>query len=305
MPLRELATQFPLQVSHMTVKRIVDMADDPFVVLQTRKKPWLRSTSPPKRLQFAHSQNQKKGEWWQHVVFHDETTYVYEPHPARDYVHIRQSELNQSILSTKLLRPTFQSGRTPILVWAAVAYGFKSQLVWVQRRTEEERRRPKDRLGLDAHQFAEEIHAPYLIPFCKTVAGLNGISLHSVQVVGDNAGWHKGAQNRALQKEAGYQLVPWPPQSPDLNVIENVWNIWKGRLRKRFSRLENLGVSLEGDGAFGEDGTFGRTYTEDELWAAGLEEWDAIEQDKIDELVRTMPQRIKAVIKANGGHTKW
>ena len=53
------------------------------------------------------------------------------------------------------------------------------------------------------------------------------------------------------------------------------------------------------------EGTFGRTYTEDELWTAGVEEWDAIEQHKINELVRTMSQGIKAVIQAKGGHTKW
>ncbi|RPA99452.1 hypothetical protein L873DRAFT_1683782, partial [Choiromyces venosus 120613-1] len=87
----------------------------------------------------------------------------------------------------------------------------------------------------------------------------------------DNAGWHTGGENRALEKEVGYQIIPWPLQSPDLNVIENLWNMWKGRLRKQ-------------------------TYMEDELWTAGVEEWNAIEQDKINELVRMMPQCIEAVI---------
>ena len=35
-----------------------------------------------------------------------------------------------------------------------------------------------------------------------------------------------------------------------------------------------------------------------------MEEWDAIEQDKIDGLIRTMPERIEAVIQAEVGHTK-
>jgi len=222
MPLRELASQFPVHVSHMTVKRLGDMANDPFILVQTRKKPSLRATSPPTRLYFAHLHEQKKREWWQQVVFHDKTTYVYDPHPPRDFARIRQSELNQPILSTKLLLPIFQSGHTPFPVWSVVAYGFKSQLVRVWRRTEEDHRHPKYCLGLDAHQFAEEIRGPYLIPFCQTVAQLDLISLHSVHVVADNAGWHKGVQNQAIQKEAGYQLIPWPPRSPDLNVIENV-----------------------------------------------------------------------------------
>ena len=107
----------------------------------------------------------------------------------------------------------------------------------------------------------------------------DNIALNSVKVVGDNAGWHKGPENRALEQEAGYQIVSWPPQSSDLNVIENVWQMWKGGLRRRFSK-----VALRGP------------FTEDEIWVACLEEWAAIEQDKIDELVNTMSRHIEAVI---------
>ncbi|RPA91855.1 hypothetical protein L873DRAFT_263120 [Choiromyces venosus 120613-1] len=39
-----------------------------------------------------------------------------------------------------------------------------------------------------------------------------------------------------------------------------------------------------------------RTYMEDELSTAGVEEWNAIKQDKINELVETMPQYMEAVI---------
>ena len=64
--------------------------------------------------------------------------------------------------------------------------------------------------------------------------------------------------------------------------------MWKGGLRRRFSK-----VALRGP------------FTEDGIWVACLEKWAAIEQDKIDELVNTMPRCIEAVIQAGGGHTKW
>ena len=142
MPLCEIAEKFATEnptepaLSHMTIERIADMADDPFLLLQTRKKPWFRPTSASKRLPFAISHYPSNIRdmacWWTQVVFHDETTYLYDPRPINDFVRIRQSELIKPILSTKLLRPTYQSGRTPINVWRAVAYGFKSPLVRVR-----------------------------------------------------------------------------------------------------------------------------------------------------------------------------
>jgi len=49
----------------------------------------------------------------------------------------------------------------------------------------------------------------------------------------------------------------------------------------------------------------GRNFTEDQLWASCVEEWDAIEQEKIDSLVKTMPEGIETVIQTKGEHTKW
>ncbi len=34
----------------------------------------------------------------------------------------------------------------------------------------------------------------------------------------------------------GYEVLNWPPQSPDLSPIENIWNIMKMRLKARRPR---------------------------------------------------------------------
>ena len=93
--------------------------------------------------------------------------------------------------------------------------------------------------------------------------------------------------------------------SLDLNDIENVWRMWKGRLIKRFSRTEIPGGTWGSCGSLRMIGILGRTYTEAELWTACVEEWNAIEQDKIDGLIRTMPRHIQSVIQAEGGQLKW
>ncbi|KAF2185198.1 hypothetical protein K469DRAFT_707977 [Zopfia rhizophila CBS 207.26] len=60
--------------------------------------------------------------------------------------------------------------------------------------------------------------------------------------------------------------MEWPSRSPDLNPIEN---------------------------------------TDAEVRQYLLEEWDKLDLDDFRKYVESMPDRCRAVIAANGGHTKW
>jgi len=75
----------------------------------------------------------------------------------------------------------------------------------------------------------------------------------------------------------------FPPHSPDVNPIESVWNILKGRIYERKPRPT----------------------TYEAIYAAIQEEWDNLEPDDYAELILSMPSRVEAVLKANGGHTKY
>lgn len=43
----------------------------------------------------------------------------------------------------------------------------------------------------------------------------------------------------------------------------------------------------------------------DNLWAALLEEWEKIDQDYIDRLYKSLPNRVCDVLKAKGGSTHY
>ena len=73
--------------------------------------------------------------------------------------------------------------------------------------------------------------------------------------------------------------IKWSAQSPDLNPIENIWQQLKLTLEKRIIQPKN----------------------KKELLEALQEEWEILKSKNcLDKLVKSMPKRIREVIKTNG-----
>ncbi len=81
----------------------------------------------------------------------------------------------------------------------------------------------------------------------------------------------------------GIQLLEWPAQSPDLNPIEHLWSYLKARLAEYDRHPKGI---LE-------------------LWERVDNEWNKIPPQMCIDLIKRMPQRIQAVLKAKGGYTKY
>ncbi|KAG1261493.1 hypothetical protein G6F65_014863 [Rhizopus arrhizus] len=98
----------------------------------------------------------------------------------------------------------------------------------------------------------------------------------------DNASIHTAKKVSEWLENNNIGVLRWPPQSLDLNPIENLWSI----LKRRLLQYEN-----QPDGML-------------ELWSRIENVWESITQNECQKLIESMPKRIKAAYNAKGGHTK-
>lgn len=94
---------------------------------------------------------------------------------------------------------------------------------------------------------------------------------------------HQSEFTKAYKRKRGLKFIEdWPPNSPDLNPIENLWSLIKSRTHARQPK-----TLVEGQ-------------------AFLYEEWRRLEDSEmLISLIHSMPKRIKACLKAGGGLTKY
>jgi transposase len=95
---------------------------------------------------------------------------------------------------------------------------------------------------------------------------------------------HVAKATLAEMERWGLRPTFWPANSPDLNPIETLWGWIKDYIQEKYPEVH-------------------RSYPR--LRDAVNEAWNSITNEQIRELIETMPKRCKAIIDAQGGHTKY
>ena len=99
----------------------------------------------------------------------------------------------------------------------------------------------------------------------------------------DGAPVHKAKLSADFLAQAKIKKLPnWPPQSPDLNPIENVWKVLKTNVQELY-HLKSVS----------------------EMQEAPKQAWKNFPNQTLINIIKSMPQKIQAVLDADGGPTQW
>jgi len=105
----------------------------------------------------------------------------------------------------------------------------------------------------------------------------------------DNAPSHRSRYTKASLQRRGIPYIRWPRYSPDLNLIEHVWNWMKNYIQQHYyvTYYDCTRIPLE------------------RLRAIIWEAWEAVPDSFIENLLNSWWRRCQAVIDAKGGPTKY
>lgn len=107
---------------------------------------------------------------------------------------------------------------------------------------------------------------------------------HHLIVMQDGAPAHRNLLTIEELHQRGIFPIDWPPYSPDLNPIEQLWNWIKDWIGDRY---------------------LDRRLSYNQLREAVRAAWDAIPTSFLDKQLDLMQARCQAVIEAQGGHTPY
>lgn len=249
-----------IHISESTVRRTLKSGKNPMHWHPLNRGKRLSRVNVEKRLKYCHAHMATD---FTQVVFMDaKDLYLY--YDKAGYTHHCWQSINNPPPPVQLSNPFV------FRFYAAVGLGFKSKLHFVHPSPDEGTKQHKSKLSYTS------------VDYIKMMEGLGAeIKQHygglKYQIIQDHARQHSSQASKNAMQQMGMSFqTDFPPQSWDLNIIENVWGILDGQLLHMNANT--------GDG-----------------WRSAIKTaWGQVQQDSIDELVKGMPERIHQIM-GNGG----
>ena len=168
-----------------------------------------------------------------------------------------------SVTCQKVIQEVERFGRGSVLVWGGISIDNQTDLIILPG-------------NITADMYIRDIIMNHIVPVAYGI-GNGFILMH------DNARVHTAAITRGILMRLEIQVMDWLVNSPDLNPIENVWDVLDRWVRRRPAPPQAL----------------------QQLADALMEEWERIQQCNLRMLLRSMHWRCQEVINACRGHIQY
>ena len=226
------------------------------------KKPLVSKANRKKRLAFYHHHKGWNLNKWSDVLFSDESKFNLYNCDGR----IRVWRQSHERYLPDCTRKTVKGGGGSIMVWGCISRKSVGPLIEIQG-------------TLDANRYISMILEPFFNKYWRSFRR----SRKKATFMHDNAPCHRARKVTDWLGRKRIKTLTWPPQSPDLNPIENVWDKIFDAIRKRENQPNSLG----------------------QLKSALLEEWMNLPPDYLENLFAGLPNRLIELKKMNGNATKY
>ena len=248
-----------LDVSADTVRSA--LKDNGLRAVIKKKKPRLFARHKRQRLEFAKVHKDWTIEDWKKVIWSDETKVNRLRSDGREWTWKKLGSLTLD----QHVQKTVKHGGGSLMMWGcmtAQGVGFACRIDST----------------MDAELYTSILRDELIqtLEYC-------GLDNNEIVFQHDNDPKHTSHLATQWLSENEIAVFQWPPQSPDLNLIEHLWQ----HLKRRLAEYEEEPKSIH------------------ELWERLEAEWNQITPDICVNLTESMPKRMAAVLKANGGYTRY
>ena len=252
---KEIIDDLHLDVSTNTISRVLKRHGLKSYV--ARKKPCISKKNCALRLKFAKEYVSKDDDFWKNVIWTDESRFCLRSDNRKANIIRSVGEALNSRNTVK----TFKHSSS-IMVWGSFSFHGVGNLAEIDGK-------------MDAVKFVNILEQNVI----DSVAKMNMRRNFVLQM--DNDPKHTSKRARQTCQKHHWNLLPHPPQSPDLNPIEHLWDELDRRVKKP-DRI-NLGI----------------------FRSKLFEEWEKLPKSVLEKLVNSLKRRLQAVIQAKGMNTRY
>lgn len=239
------------------------------------QKPYLTSTQVIARMLWAMAHIFWTIEWLK-VLWSDEVTFLIGGRTCKEKITRNKKE---RFHPTCIQHQFHRGGTIPVNAWGAIGYGYKSPIIFLKGTGKKGAFKQMD--------YLVQILAPHIQGILEAFAAITHALEPSAEPLfmedGNSAHGHKSSTNCCARwrTKNGIILMPHPSTSPDMNPIEKCWRRMKQALHRRKKQPT----------------------TEAEMQAAIIEEWEAIPQDWINDLILKQEHWVHVLLERHGWST--